>query len=612
MGSLPEPIELVFCRRQGTAHIGQSAGEKDSCLEIVSSPSNHDLPQRLADFATLSEALDYAATGATGFDFYDSRGRLREAMPYRDLRSRARALARKLLGTGLSRGDRIAAVAETDPEFAVLFFACQYAGLIPVALPISLNLGGHAEYVEQLRRLLLGSRPALAVAPTDLLPFLEEAAEGLPWLSARSVHDLDALPEVDVELHPTEPEEVAYLQFTSGSTRFPRGVVITEAAAMSNLHGIVQRGLAVRPGDRAVSWLPFYHDMGLVGCLLGPVVSQVSVDYLRTRDFAIRPVQWLKLISRNRATIAFGPPIAYQLCDQRLRDDDIEELDLSSWRIAGVGAEMIRLAPLERFADSLKPAKFDRRAFLPCYGLAESTLAVAFSPLDRGVIAERVDADALSDEGMAVPAEPDAGRVREVVNCGQILSGHEVIIRDETGADLGYRRTGRVTVRGPSVMSGYFEDAESTKEVLTEDGWLETGDLGYLTEEGLFVTGRSKDLIIINGRNIWPQDLEYLAEQQPQVRIGDASAFGASDPDGVENAVLVVQCRISDVEERALLVSRIQSAVYASFGVHCLVDMVPPRTLPKTSSGKLSRDAARRGFLERVVWDAVAEVAGKA
>ena len=204
---------------------------------------------------------------------------------------------------------------------------------------------------------------------------------------------------------------------------------------------------------------------------------------------------------------------------------------------------MIRPAPLERFASSLKSALFDPRAFLPCYGLAESSLAVAFSPVNGGMLAERVDADALSDEGVAVLAEPDAREVREVVNCGRVLPDHEVVIRDEAGASLGYRRTGRVTVRGPSVMSGYFEDPESTKEVLTEAGWLETGDLGYMTEEALFVTGRSKDLIIINGRNIWPQDLEYLAEQQPQVRIGDASAFGASDPDGVENAVLVVQCR---------------------------------------------------------------------
>ena len=584
-------------------------------MDIVSNPSSHDLPHRLADFDTLAEALDYAALGATGFNFYDSRGRLKEAMPYSELQSRAKSLACKLLGTGLSRGDRVAAVAETDPEFTVLFFACQYAGLVPVALPVSLNLGGHAAYVEQLCRLLVGSRPALALAPTELLPFLEEASEGVSGLAARSFGELEELPEADVELRATEPDEVAYLQFTSGSTRFPRGVVITQSMVMSNLRGIVRQGLAVRPDDRCVSWLPFYHDMGLVGFLLGPVVSQLSVDYLRTRDFAVRPVQWLKLLSRNRGTIAFGPPIAYQLCHQRLRADDIAELDLSNWRIAGVGAEMIQPAALEHFANSLKSARFDPRAFLPCYGLAESSLAVAFSPLDGGVLAERVDADTLSDEGVAVPAEPDAREVREVVNCGQVLPEHEVVIRDEAGANLGYRRTGRVTVRGPSVMSGYFEDPESTKEVLTEDGWLETGDLGYMTEEGLFVTGRSKDLIIINGRNIWPQDLEYLAEQQQQVRIGDASAFGVSDPDGMENAVLVVQCRISDVEERAQLVSQIQSSIYASFGIHCLVDLVPLRTLPKTSSGKLSRDAARRGFLERVVWDvplAGAEVAGKA
>lgn len=558
---------------------------------------------RLADFATLPEALDYAARGETGFDFHDARGRLRESISYHELRRRARSLARRLVGAGLSRGDRVAAVAETDPEFAVLFFACQYAGLVPVALPISLNLGSHAAYVEQLHGLLESSAPVLAVAPPELLPFLEEASEGLSGLRTGTVTDLEAMPEASTDPEPTRPHEIAYLQFTSGSTRFPRGVVITESAVMSNLRGIVGPGLRVRAGDRCASWLPFYHDMGLVGFLLGPLVSQLSVDYLRTRDFVVRPVQWLRLISENRGTIAFGPPIGYELCSRRLRAADLEGLDLSSWRVAGVGAEMIRTAPLERFAEAVEPAGFDSRAFLPCYGLAESSLAVTFADLDEGVQVDRLDPEALVEEGRVVAVGPGVARASEVVNCGRVIPGHEVVIRNGDGQILGPREIGRVALRGPSLMSGYFSDPEATAEVLDEDGWLDTGDLGYLTDDGLFVTGRRKDLIIINGRNIWPQDLEHLAEQEPEVRVGETSAFGVSDPaDGLEKAVLVVQCRISEDDEREDLVSRIQSSVYQGFGVHCLVDLVPPRTLPKTSSGKLSRAEARRGFLERAGW----------
>ncbi|HSR40908.1 MAG TPA: AMP-binding protein, partial [Longimicrobiales bacterium] len=250
----------------------------------------------------------------------------------------------------------------------------------------------------------------------------------------------------------------------------------------------------------------------------------------------------------------------------------------------------------------LEPAGFDDDAFLPCYGLAEASLAVTFADLGRGVTAETVDADALSDRGVAVPADGGSEKTSEIVNCGTPLPGHEVVIRDADGREVGDRRVGRVTVRGPSVMSGYFSDDEATAEVLSEEGWLETGDLGYLTDEGLFITGRSKDLIIINGRNIWPQDLEHLAEEQPEVRVGECSAFAVSEPDGVEKAVLVVQCRLSDPGEREELVSRIQSAVRRHLGIHCLVDLVPPRTLPKTSSGKLSRSEARQGFLERAGW----------
>jgi fatty-acyl-CoA synthase len=579
-------------------------------LENAPTPSRNSIPTRLADFATLAEALDYAAEGETGCNFYDARGRLVETLPYSELRERALALARGLMGLGLSRGDRVAAIAETDVEFTVVFFACQYAGLVPVALPISLNVGGRGAYVEQLCGLVSAARPTLVTASDALLPFLEEAAQSTPWIPVYSIDDLEALEPSDEPLIPSGIDDVAYLQFTSGSTSFPRGVVVRQHAVMSNLRGIVRTGLEVRGGDRCASWLPFYHDMGLVGFLLGPLVSQVSVDYLKTRDFAVRPLSWLRLISRNRATIAFGPPISYQLCARKLRRDSVEELDLSRWRIAGVGAEMIRRDVLEEFARALAPAGFDPGAFLPCYGLAEASLAVSFSTLGSGVRYESISAEALALSGDAVLSEGRPDETTEVVNCGHVLPGHEVQIRGRDGTDLGLRRTGRVMLRGPSLMEAYFEDPVATETVFSDEHWLDTGDLGYLTPEGLFITGRTKDLIIINGRNIWPQDLEYLAEREDAVRAGDASAFSVLRPEGGEQAVLVIQCRMSSDEERVELVSRIQRSVYSQFGLRCEVDLVAPGTLPKTSSGKLSRADAKRGYLDRMGWDGLQVTSG--
>lgn len=561
-------------------------------------------PQRLADFDTLSQALEYAARGITGCNFYDARGDLRATLPYAELRERALLTARRLVGLGFARGERIAIVADTDPGFMELFFACQYAGLVPFAMPVPVNLGSHHIYVQQLRGLLEGGEAVAAVAPAEYLGFLEEAAGGIPSLRWRgTLEQLSQLPAEERELVATQPDEPAYLQFTSGSTRFPQGVVITQRAVMSNLRGIVRFGLEVRPDDRCASWLPYYHDMGLVGFVLGPVVSQLSVDYLRTRDFAVRPLQWLRIISRNRCTIAFSPPFGFELCARRVRSTDLASLDLSSWRAAGVGAEMIRPWILENFAARLAPAGFSDRAFLPCYGLAEASLAVSFPPLGTGVEVMHVDSGALSEHGLAVQVEGGTGRTNAFVNCGRPLPDHEVTVVDPDGRTLNDARLGRVLVRGPSLMQGYLNNPASTARVMQGDGWLDTGDLGFMDRGSLYVTGRRHDVIIVNGRNIRAQDLEELAESQPEIRIGDASAFAVTDSAGIPNVVIVVECRLADQTERQGLVLRLQRMLYEAFGIRCLVELVASHTLPRTSSGKLSRTAARQGFLSRSGWD---------
>jgi len=241
------------------------------------------LPFRAADFNTLAEALDYAAQGETGANFYTGRGELYASLSYAALREEARTLARKLLGMGLQKGDRVALVAETNPDFLRFFFACQYSGLVPVSLPASVNLGGHSVYVTQLRGLLESSQASVAMAPSGYASFLQEASEGLGMKLVGDPALFDALPEGDAEFVPAAPTDIAYIQYTSGSTKFPRGVVIEQRAVMSNLAGIIGHGVKIGPQDRCFSWLPFYHDMGLVGLVLVPVAAQISVDYLDTR-----------------------------------------------------------------------------------------------------------------------------------------------------------------------------------------------------------------------------------------------------------------------------------------------------------------------------------------
>ena len=562
-------------------------------------PTRNTLPLRFADFDTLTDALDYAAQGSTGCNFHDARGDLTLALGYADLRRDALDLARRFGALGLPRQARVALVAETDPDFVRLFFACQYAGLVPVPLPAAVHLGGREAYVRQLRAMLASCAASVAIAPGDFADMLQEAADEAKLVFCGTPQAFQGLPADTAVPRPAQADELAYLQYTSGSTRFPRGVMITHRTVMQNLQGIVRHGLAIRDDDRFMSWLPFYHDMGLVGLVFSPLAAQRSVDYLGTRDFAMRPRQWLALMSRNRATIAFSPPFGYALVARRVRPSDVAQYDLSAWRIAGVGAETIRAETLEQFAAALQGSGFRDDAFLPCYGMAECSLAVSFAPLGQTVDTDAVDAEALASQRVARPAIVPGQAVNRFVNCGAVLPGHRVEIRDAAGRRLPERRCGTIFVHGPSVMSGYFGDADETARVLSADGWLNTGDVGYLADGRLFITGREKDLFIINGRNIWPQDLEFLAEQQPELRPEDTSAFAVPGVDGADMAVLVMQCREQDPLRRADLVVRLQGLIKAELGIACFVELVPPHTLPRTSSGKLSRSGARRDFLAR-------------
>lgn len=569
-------------------------------------PTMNTVPLRRGNFATLAEALDYAACGVTGANFYEA-GKLVTALPYRTLRTQARDLAQRLSTLGLERGARLAIVAETTPDFLRFFFACQYAGLVPVALPSAVNLGGHAAYVHKLQDMLKACKATVAVASPSFVDFLGDAVKGLDMVMWGVPAAFNELPLGDAELQAIGPQEVAYLQFTSGSTGTPKAAVITEEALLANSYGALNHGLHVRDDDRFVSWLPFYHDMGLVGCLLTVMAGQRSIDYLDTREFAMRPRRWLELMSKSKATIAYSPPFGYEMCARRIRPADIASYDLSHWRVAGIGAEPILPEVPERFAKLLAPAGFDAHAFVPSYGMAEASLAVSFAPLGKGIVAEWLDPTDLAENLRATPVA--AGTGSGFVRCGGPLPGHEMEVCDDAGIQLADLHVGRIRVRGPSVMSGYFEQPELTARALGADGWLDTGDIGYMSAGEVVVTGRHKDMIIVNGRNIWPQDIERIVERQPELRSQDASAFGIPGPGDAEMAAVVVQCNSYDPEVRTSLVQRVRRELMEELGIACVIELVPRHTLPRTSSGKLSRSATRSGYLERQAMAQASEAA---
>ena len=562
---------------------------------LVPTPNIDVQPRRYSDFDTFCDALDYAAQGVLGFNFHDPRGVLAQSYPYSQLRADALVAAAKLIALGVGPADRVALVAETGPDFAALFCGAMYAGAWPVPLPLPTSFGGKENYIDQLTVQLGSSDPKMLIYPDEIAEMAGAAAarQGCAGLSWSEFHAGDtsgaALPTPD-------PDAISYLQYSSGSTRFPHGVAVTHRALMANLAGH-SHGMTIADPDRAVSWLPWYHDMGLVGCFLSPIANGVSVDYIKTEDFARRPLAWLDMVSRNTGTtLSYSPTFGYDICARRISSQTnvAERFDLSRWRVAGNGADMIRPDVMQNFVNAFAPAGFRADAFLPSYGLAEATLGVTIMPPGEGIRVELVEEERLSGtpRDLSRPA-----RYRAMVNCGVPIKGMELAIRGEKGNELAHHHIGKVWCRGSSVMHSYFRDPDSTAECMV-DGWLDTGDMGYVDEQGyLFIVGRAKDMIIINGKNHWPQDIEWAVEQLPGFHQGDIAAFSVETESGEEAPAVLVHCRVSDPVERVKLRDQIRDKVRSITGMNCVVELVPPRTLPRTSSGKLSRAKAKKQYL---------------
>ncbi|MEM9147468.1 MAG: fatty acyl-AMP ligase [Pseudomonadota bacterium] len=541
----------------------------------------------------LVAALEQAADADGRMTFYGSRGAVLSEHDWASVAEDAEIAARRLAGLGLASRSRIFLLAETGPRFVALFVGAIRAGLVPCPAPLPFAFGDRAAYLKRLRR-LVGSAEAI-IAPESFADWLHEAFVGRGLVFAGAA---DALPE-PASLSPITlaPDDTAYVQFSSGTTSAPKGIAISHRAMMANVRAI-GAALGIGPSDRGVSWLPWYHDMGLVGTLLLPIVCRMSTDYLSTRDFTVRPTLWLDLISRNRGTVSYAPSFGYELAAKRARATD--GIDLSSWRVAGIGGDMVRADALEDFAAAFHDSGFNRRAFLPSYGMAEATLGLAFTPAGRGARFAKVDSAHLN-LGDRV-RQPRIDGATALALCGHPLPGHEIEIRGPEGTALGEGRVGRVHARGAGLMSGYFDRPDATAEALDADGWFTTGDLGFLRNGELVIAGREKDVLMLHGRAVWPQDVEWTATGAvKRTGVGDAALFRIPGRGGILDdgaMILALEVRESAPDKRTAIIDAVHSAVRAEHGIEVEVALWPPRSLPRTSSGKLQRAAAREIYLE--------------
>ena len=513
-------------------------------------------------------------------------------MPYGTLLAESLLIAGALYAAGLEPNDRVALVVGEIGDFICVFFALAAAGIVPVPLVPPGQAGDLQTFARQSRHLLQASRAAAVVTSTAVAPLvdvsgLDPAPKVLTVESLRSGPPLSA-PRT-VPMHAT-----ALLQFTSGSTAAPKGVVLTHANLHANVNAIYD-GLTVAPDDVGVSWLPLYHDMGLIGMLVGAVYAQVNAVIMSPVLFLKRPTAWLDALSRHRGTISFAPNFAYELCVRRVKPSQIDTFDLSSWRVAGCGAEPVRPGVLRAFGEQFGPAGFRTSSFVPSYGLAEHSLAVTISR--SGINVDTVDGDRLVRHSQAVSVvngSTGPARAVRLVACGRPFPGHELRIVGEDGRALPERHVGQIVARGPSVMAGYFENPEATADAL-RDGWLQTGDLGYIAGGELFVCGRTKDLIVREGRKYHPPDLESAIADVQGLRSSGIVVFGVDRVEEADEVVAVLEARASLAPED--IVDRVRRRVRETAGLEIdRIVVAPPGTIPRTTSGKVRRAETRARF----------------
>jgi len=531
-----------------------------------------------------------------------------ETLTYGDLHRRALKAAAALRAHGLAAGQMCALMLPTSLEFFVAFYGALYAGGVPVPLYPPARPSALEDHLKRQAGILANCEAPLLVTVAEAKPL----AHLLKPLAPTLCHVLTA-GDLDAEPLPAPAavagNSLAMLQYTSGSTGNPKGVMLTHAQLLANLRAM-GRAVGAGPREVFVSWLPLYHDMGLIGAWMGSLYYGMPLVLMSPLAVLARPSRWLRAISAHRGTISAAPNFAYEICASRIDERELAGLDLSCWQWAFNGAEAVSADTLARFASRLAPYGFDPRAITPVYGLAECGLDLAFPPPRRGVRVDRVDREALMFTGRAEPLPEGHPKAMAVVACGLPLPGYEIRIVDRSGRVLPERQQGRIQFRGPSATAGYYRNAEATAALLDGD-WRNTGDLGYLAGGELFVTGRDKDLIIRAGHNLHPFELEAAVGELPGIRKGCVAVFGVPDARGAtERVVVVAETRETDPGRQQELKRRIQELAAGLIdGPADDVVLVPPGSVLKTSSGKLRRAGTREAYLDgslgagsRAVW----------
>jgi 1-acyl-sn-glycerol-3-phosphate acyltransferase len=547
---------------------------------------------------TLVEVLDWHAAAQpdrTHVTLYSDTGE-GEALSYRQLQRGAGEVAAGLRALGLRVGDTVGIMLPTGMDFFYAFHGILRAGGIPVPLYPPFRTDQIEDHCRREARVLdnagtpffIASRET--AAPGRLLKAMVPALRHV-----LTVPELRSSPGPDVVV-PRLERDIAFLQYTSGTTGDPKGVVLTHGNLLANIRAMGQ-AVEVRPDDRFVSWLPLYHDMGLIGACFGTLYFGIHLVLMSPLQFIAQPQRWLTAIHRHRGTISAAPNFAYDLCANRLADADIEGLDLGSWRLAFNGAEPVSPVTIERFCTRFEAHGFRPQAMKPVYGLAESSVGLSFPTLSSAPRIDRIDRKYFQTRRHARPAAEDDPEPLRVVGCGRPLPGHDVRVVDDSGEEVAEREEGRLVFRGPSCTPGYYRNRDATRR-LYHDGWLDSGDLAYIADGEIHITGRVKDLIIRAGRNLYPYELEQVVSEVPGIRKNNVAAFACRDPEAPgERLVIMAETRETGAEALREVQERVRQASLRVLDTPPDdIALVPPGTVLKTSSGKIRRAACRQRY----------------
>ena len=589
LGEAETPADLV-------AAIIRAAPRSGTAPEPGGAPAPPRLPvTEPVEAATLIEALaSHVRMHPERIHLYLRReGGTEEPLTYAQLDREARAVAAGLLGLGLSPGERVGIMLPTERSFFVSFFGILYAGGVPVPIYPPFRRAMLEDHLRRQAGILRNAEASILITSGEI-----GAAAGLLQGLVASLnrvataHELGRATCLPAPL-PAMADTTALIQYTSGSTGDPKGVVLSHANLLANIRAIGE-ALGASSSDVVVSWLPLYHDMGLIGCWLGSLYYGALAILMPPLSFLADPMTWLWTVHRHRATITAGPNFAFELCLKVAPDSTLDNLDLGSLRAVMNGAEPVSPSTLRRFQEQFASYGFRPEAMVPVYGLAENSVGLAFPPMGRAPIVDRVNRQTLTRDGIAHPAAPEDATPLELVACGQPLPGHQIRIVDEDGHELPERQEGRLQFKGPSATAGYFRNPDKTR-ALFEGEWLESGDRAYVAAGDIFITGRSKDMIKRAGRNIYPQEFEDFIGGLDGVRKGCVAVFASSDPrTGTERLVVMAETRLTDPHQ---LETVRRSIIDAAQSILDLppddIVLTPPHTVPKTSSGKIRRSAAR-------------------